>query len=495
MVTYQSSRGHERGVQASYAILKGIAADGGLYVPSEYPKFPNTIEKYAEYSYQDLAKEVLSLYLTDFTEQELEECVKNAYGDSFDTPLIAPTVKAGQYYFLELFHGPTYAFKDMALQILPELMKVAMKKQAIDKKVLILTATSGDTGKAAMEGFADVSDTAIMVYYPKDGVSFIQERQMTTQVGDNVDVIGIKGNFDDAQSGVKKLFSDPTFVKEMYDKGYLLSSANSINIGRLMPQIVYYVYAYVQLCKSGELSYGEKMDVVVPTGNFGNILAGYYAKKMGLPIGILLSASNENKVISDFMKERIYNKNREMHLTKSPSMDILVSSNLERLLYDIAGAEKVETYMDSLQREGKYEITQGEALAMQDFYGDYAKHEECEKVIAAFYEEHGYLMDTHTAVAVAVAEKWQKKNKTLIVSTASPYKFASAVLAALGEKEVPEDFHLAQKLYQKTGKQIPEAIAELKDKEVRFQKVIHPSEMKNSVYDFVENLSPREKRL
>lgn len=486
MLDYQSTRGTETGVCASEAIIKGLAGDNGLYVPSYFPKLPRTPEEYSKYSYQELAKEILSLYLTDFSQAEIDECVEKAYASRFDTPEIAPVVKVGKYYVLELFHGPTYAFKDMALQILPELMKTAAKKQGIDKKILILTATSGDTGKAAMEGFADVEGTKIMVFYPKDGVSFIQESQMCSQEGENVEVVGIRGNFDDAQTGVKTLFQDREFTEALAEKGYLASSANSINIGRLVPQIVYYIYAYAQLLKQGELKNGELLDVVVPTGNFGNILAACYARKMGLPLGVLLAASNENRVIADFLESGVYDKNRKMHLTQSPSMDILVSSNLERLLYDISDSDSVKAYMQNLTDSGKYEI-RPQQRADLNVQGLAAREEECNQVIQSFFERERYLMDTHTAVAVAVAEKAEcLKHKTLIASTASPYKFSASVLRALGENIEKESFELPQMLYRRTGVAIPSGISELADKPLRFDKVIDKEEMKQSVLEFLK---------
>ncbi len=486
MLTYQSTRGGEKGISAAEAIVRGIAADNGLFVPESIPKLPRAAEEYADYSYQELAVEILALYLPDFTEKEIGLCVQRAYGRQFDTLEIAPVVKKGGYYFLELFHGPTYAFKDMALQILPELMKTAAAKQGIGKQILILTATSGDTGKAAMQGFADAAGTKIMVFYPKDGVSFIQEYQMRSQEGANVEAVGIRGNFDDAQTGVKNLFQDVDFLRRLSEQGYLASSANSINIGRLVPQIVYYIYAYAQLIKRGELQPGEKLDVVVPSGNFGNLLAAYYARKMGLPLGALLAASNENKVIADFLTGNIYDKNRQMILTKSPSMDILVSSNLERLLYDIAGEAETSRFMRELQAEGRYRINAGQRAAMGELYGDFAGETECSGAIRAFYEKEGYLLDPHTAVAAAVAAKTKKlEHKTLIVSTASPYKFSAAVLEALGGGRQAESFALARELHAKTGALIPTGIAGLENKPLRFSEVIGREEMKAAVLRFL----------
>ena len=487
MLTYQSTRGGEKGISAAEAIVRGIAADNGLFVPEYFPRLPKAAEEYADYSYQELAAEILALYLPDFTREEIERCVRRAYGRQFDTPEIAPVVKKGGYYFLELFHGPTYAFKDMALQILPELMKTAAQKQGISKQILILTATSGDTGKAAMQGFADVAGTKIMVFYPQNGVSFIQEYQMCSQEGANVAAVGIRGNFDDAQTGVKNLFQDTDFGRLLSERGYLLSSANSINIGRLVPQIVYYIYAYAQLIRRGELAHGEKLDVVVPSGNFGNILAAYYARKMGLPLGVLLAASNENKVIADFLTSNVYDKNREMILTKSPSMDILISSNLERLLYDIAGAAETGRFMRELQAGGRYQISAGQRAAMEALYGEAAGEAESAGVIRRFYDKEGYLMDTHTAVAAAVASKTEKlKHKTLIVSTASPYKFSAAVLEALGGGSRSESFALPRELQAKTGVPIPAGIADLESMPLRFTEVVSREEMKAAVLRFLE---------
>ena len=376
-MVYQSTRGGEENVSPSLAIVQGLAKDGGLFVPQETPKLEKSLEDYAELSYQDLAYEIMKLYLTDFTEEELRYCINSAYDDKFSTKEIAPVVKKGDSYYLELFHGRTLAFKDMALSILPYLMKVSCKKNQIQEKIVILTATSGDTGKAAMEGFCDVDGCEIIVFYPKDGVSPFQERQMRAQKGQNTHVAAILGNFDDAQSGVKKIFSDKAYQEKLLEKGYRLSSANSINIGRLVPQIVYYVYAYCRLQKSGELKAGESLNVSVPTGNFGNILAAYCAKRMGLPLGKLLCASNDNKVLTDFFRTGIYDKNRPFHVTTSPSMDILISSNLERLLY-FAGknADECKRLMEELKDKGKYRISETIAKELKDFYSGYGKEAE-----------------------------------------------------------------------------------------------------------------------
>lgn len=408
-ILYRSTRSNAA-ASASQAILKGLSDDGGLFVPERIPALDKTPEELSAMTYQEVAYEVMKLFLTDFTEEELKSCIASAYDSKFDTEVIAPLAEAGGAYYLELFHGKTIAFKDMALSILPHLMITSAKKNHADKEIVILTATSGDTGKAALAGFADVPGTKIIVFYPKNGVSPIQEKQMVTQKGDNTLVVGIHGNFDDAQTGVKRLFSDKELEKEMADGGYQFSSANSINIGRLVPQIVYYVYAYAQLLAEGKITAGEKINVAVPTGNFGNILAAFYAKNMGLPINKLICASNENKVLYDFFSTGEYDRNREFVLTSSPSMDILISSNLERLIYRIAGDDPVKTQalMKALSGEGKYEITPKMKEKLGDFYGNFAKEDEAFGRIKALYEDTGYVIDTHTAVASAVYDKYKE---------------------------------------------------------------------------------------
>ena len=398
---YRSTRNNEETAKASEAILRGLAGEGGLYVPEQIPALNVSMEELSKMRYQDVAYEVMKLFLTDFTEEELRHCINSAYDKKFDTPRIAELVKKDGAYFLELFHGATIAFKDMALSILPYLLTTSAKKNHVKNEIVILTATSGDTGKAALAGFADVPGTKIIVFYPKHGVSPIQEKQMITQRGDNTYVIGIEGNFDDAQTGVKKMFSDAALAEEMAAAGYQFSSANSINIGRLVPQVVYYVYSYAALLAKGEIADGEKINVVVPTGNFGNILAAYYAKQMGVPIAKLICASNENKVLFDFFATGCYDKNREFILTSSPSMDILISSNLERLIYQTAGrdAEKNNAYMKALNETGRYEITDEMREQLKDFYGNFASEEETAAAIKDVYEKTGYIMDTHTAVA------------------------------------------------------------------------------------------------
>ena len=488
-IVYRSTRGGETGVPASRAVLNGLAADGGLYVPEKIPTLDVPLEKLAEMSYQDLAYEVMSRFLTDYTEEELRHCINSAYDSKFDTPEIAPLRRADGAWFLELFHGTTIAFKDMALSILPYLMTTAARKNRIRNEIVILTATSGDTGKAAMAGFADVPGTRIIVFYPRDGVSPVQERQMVTQKGDNTYVVAIHGNFDDAQTGVKKIFGDRELEKELDGAGFQFSSANSINIGRLVPQVAYYVYAYAQLLKQGDIRLGEVIHVTVPTGNFGNILAAYYAKQMGLPIGKLICASNENKVLCDFFATGVYDKNREFILTSSPSMDILVSSNLERLIFRIAGedAEKTSALMESLSKGGKYEITAEMRSGLSDFYGNFASEEEVAQTIAKVYAGDHYVLDTHTAVAASVYGKYREETgdgtKTVIASTASPYKFARSVLHAIDAEKYDgmTDLEQIDALAEVSGVKVPNAIEEIRTAPVRHHREADVNGMKAAV--------------
>ncbi len=485
---YTSTRGGEKNVTASQAILKGLASDGGLFVPETIPALDVTLDELANMSYQETAYAVMKQFLTDFTEEELKHCITNAYDEKFDTEEIAPLAKAGGTYFLELFHGKTIAFKDMALSILPYFMTTAAKKNNAKNEIVILTATSGDTGKAAMAGFADVPGTRIIVFYPKDGVSRVQELQMLTQKGDNTCVVGIEGNFDDAQTGVKKIFGDKEFAKELDEMGFQFSSANSINIGRLVPQIVYYVYAYAKLYANGEIEKGEEVNVTVPTGNFGNILAAYFAKQMGIPFDKLICASNDNKVLYDFFTTGEYDKNRDFLLTSSPSMDILVSSNLERLLYLSCGcdAEKTKSMMDSLSKTGKYEITDTMKAFMADFCAGYAGMEENATTIKALFEDTGYMIDTHTGVAAAVYNTYKKNTgdtkKTIIASTASPYKFSRSVIEAIcGKQETEDEFALIDLMEKLSGVKIPQAIEEIRTAEILHKIQCKPNEMKETV--------------
>lgn len=468
-VLYKSTRGSQEAVPASIAILKGLSEDGGLFVPSVIPVLDVSAEELGKMSYQEVAYTVMSKFFTDFTEDELKSCIRKAYDEKFDTEEIAPLAKANGAYYLELFHGSTIAFKDMALSILPHLLTVSAKKNNAKNDIVILTATSGDTGKAAMAGFADVPGTKIIVFYPKNGVSPIQEKQMVTQKGDNTFVVAINGNFDDAQTAVKNIFNDKQMAKELEAAGFQFSSANSINIGRLVPQIVYYVYAYASLYKNGEIGDGEKINVVVPTGNFGNILAAYYAKNMGLPIDQLICASNDNKVLYDFFETGVYDKNREFILTTSPSMDILISSNLERLIYRLAGdnAEKNQEFMTALKQQGKYEINDAMKAGLEDFYGGYAAEEETARTISQLYKETGYVIDTHTAVAACVYNSYKEDTKdfkpSIIASTASPYKFARSVMEAIDQNyEKLSDFELIDELGKISNVEIPNAIEEIR---------------------------------
>lgn len=492
-IMYSSTRNQNIQVKASEAILKGLSEDGGLFVPNEIPKLDKSLKELSEMTYQQVAYEVMKLYLTDFTEEELKTCIERAYDSKFDTEVIAPLVEAEGAYYLELFHGATIAFKDMALSILPHFMITSAKKNQIKNEIVILTATSGDTGKAALAGFANVDGTKIIVFYPKNGVSPIQEKQMVTQKGENTFVVGIHGNFDDAQTGVKMIFSDKELAEEMNEKGYQFSSANSINIGRLVPQICYYVYSYANLLKEGKIVEGEKINVVVPTGNFGNILAAFYAKNMGLPINKLICASNDNKVLYDFFKTGTYDRNREFVLTSSPSMDILISSNLERLIYRIAGndAQKNRELMAALSSDGVYSITDEMKAALEDFYGNYADEEETANEIKRVYEGCGYVLDTHTSVASAVYQKYVKETgdttKTVIASTASPFKFTRSVMNAIDKKyDAMGDFELVDELSKIANVKVPQAIEDIRTAPVVHDYQCDADKMKDTVKKFLK---------
>ena len=491
-ILYKSTRSDSQPVTASQAILKGLADDGGLFVPMQIPALDVSLEQLATMSYQQVAYEVMKLYLTDFTREELEACITKAYDSKFDTEAIAPLTEAGDAYYLELYHGATIAFKDMALSILPHLLTTSAKKNHVHNEIVILTATSGDTGKAALAGFADVEGTKIVVFYPKNGVSPIQEKQMVTQKGKNTHVVGIHGNFDDAQTGVENIFGDSAFAKELDAAGFQFSSANSINIGRLVPQIVYYVYSYAMLLGQERIKNGEKINVVVPTGNFGNILAAYYAKNMGVPINKLICASNDNKVLFDFFSTGKYDRNREFILTSSPSMDILISSNLERLIYRICGddAQKNAALMNALKEKGEYEITPEMRDKLTDFVGGYASEEECFAMIKALYDEFGYVIDTHTAVASAVYKKYRKETndqtQTIIASTASPYKFTRSVMKAIDRKyDSMEDFALVDELSKLSNTSVPKAIEEIRTAPVLHDTICEKDEMKEVVKRFL----------
>ena len=492
---YHSTRDKSISVSSAEAIKTGLSAEGGLFVPESFPSVSlDEIKNLASKSYNERAYFVLSKFLSDFTEEELKKCIDSAYTkEKFETESIAPVYKLNDTtYFLELWHGPTCAFKDMALQILPHLLTTSMKKTNEDKEIVILVATSGDTGKAALEGFKDVAGTRIIVFYPDNGVSEIQKLQMVTQEGNNVSVAAVKGNFDDAQSGVKKIFTD-TDYKNLLDRNqFKLSSANSINWGRLVPQIVYYFSSYAELVKNNEIEIGDKINVVVPTGNFGNILAAYYAKKMGLPIAKFICASNENNVLTDFIKTGVYNKNRDFHTTISPSMDILISSNLERLIYFITGrnSELTKEYMESLSKEGVYSVAADSFANADEFYGGYATEDEDKTTIKTVFENEHYVLDTHTAVAVAVYNKYVAetgdKTPTVVDSTASPYKFTKSVMEAIDPKHADEDdFELVNELEKLSGVPIPKAVSEIITAPILHKRICAADKMKEEVCDIL----------
>lgn len=491
-MVYYSTRGGHGPVTASEAVLNGLASDGGLFVPAWIPGFECSIEEMSCMDYRELAYQVMKLYLTDYTEEELRACIDHAYDEKFDTEDIVPLAKVGDEYYLELFHGPTIAFKDMALSILPHLMVTAAKKQGLDEEIVILTATSGDTGKAALAGFAGVPGTRIMVYYPVDGVSEIQRLQMVTQKEANTCVTSIRGNFDDAQSGVKRLFANEKLKEDAAAAGFRFSSANSINIGRLVPQIVYYVYAYTRLVAACEIENGQEINVTVPTGNFGNILAAWLAKEMGLPIGKLVCASNENKVLTDFFRSGNYDRRRTFFLTSSPSMDILISSNLERLLYWLCGGDAEETarLMNQLTMMGSYQITDEMRRSIPEFYGDFATETEVAATIKAYADKCGYVIDPHTAVAAAVSRKYQEtsgdKTPMVIASTASPYKFPASVLSAVGAETADTDWkQLMDQLCEMSGVSIPKAVTDLYDAPICHTGNCAPEEMEATVRAFL----------
>lgn len=484
---YKSTRGSKDIKNAAQAVIQGISQDKGLFVPDTFPKLAFSLEEMKGKTYQEIAFAVIHSFFTDYTEDEIKHCVNGAYDSKFEASEIVPLVKAGDAYFLELYHGRTAAFKDMALSILPYLMTTAMKKEKVDKKVVILTATSGDTGKAALEGFADVPNTEIIVFYPNEGVSQVQERQMITQEGANTHVFAIRGNFDDAQTGVKKIFNDSDFAEELAGAGSMLSSANSINIGRLIPQVAYYVYAYAKLMERGAVKAGAGFNVVVPTGNFGNILAAYYAKQMGVPVNKLICASNENKVLTDFISTGVYDAGREFYLTNSPSMDILISSNLERLLYHLSGdnGDEISALMNGLEKDKKYEVSNGIKAGLKDFWGGFATVTETNDAIGRMYGENGYLMDTHTAVAYKVYEDYKKQTgdntPAVIASTASAYKFADSVAKSVGLETARDGFANVRALHEKTGVKIPAGLKGLEEKEIRHNGVLDKDEMKSAV--------------
>ncbi|MCD7771781.1 MAG: threonine synthase [Oscillospiraceae bacterium] len=493
---YQSTRNKNLHLSSAEAISQGISSDGGLFIPSEIPTLTEAdLMALQSMSYPEKASFVLSKYLTDFTETELKYCTEGAYNTkNFDNESIMELAHLfdGRY-MLELWHGPTCAFKDMALQILPYLLTVSVRKLGIDKKVVILVATSGDTGKAALEGFKDVEGTSIMVFYPAHGVSAMQKLQMTTQEGSNVSVCAIDGNFDDAQTGVKKIFTDSEVLKKLNDGGMMFSSANSINWGRLVPQIVYYVSSYVELVKDSEINMGDKLNFCVPTGNFGNILAAYYAKMMGIPVGKLICASNSNNVLTDFIRTGVYDRNRKFYTTISPSMDILISSNIERLLFLLSGGddEYIRSLYKDLSETGRFEVSDEIKSKLNEiFYADYCSDDETKAEIRSVFDKYSYTMDTHTAVASKVYESYVQATgdttKTVIASTASPYKFSASVLDALGsETDGANEFEMVKLLENKCGVPAPESLASIKNKTVRFTNTVAPDKMSDAVLGFL----------
>ncbi len=486
---YTSTRNRDLRINSAKAIVSGISKDGGLFVPEKLPYISlANLELLSNMNYIERASFILSKFLTDFTDNDILECVNKAYSkEKFSSDDIAPIVKLDDSKFvLELWHGPTCAFKDMALQLLPHLLTTSMKKEAGLKNVKILVATSGDTGKAALEGFKNVNGTSILVFYPENGVSDMQKLQMVTQDGKNVDVCSIKGNFDDAQSGVKKIFTDKELCDQLNENGVLLSSANSINWGRLVPQIVYYFSAYCDMLKNGHLSDGELVNIVVPTGNFGNILAAYYAKKMGLPVKKFICASNSNNVLTDFINTGRYDKNRKFYSTISPSMDILISSNLERLLFHLYNEndEKICNLYGELVNQGSFEVCEEVKMKLQDeFYGEFCDDIHTKKTIKSVFDKYKYLIDPHTAVAFNVYDKYvmdsKDNTKTIIASTASPYKFVKDVLDSIGEFADGNIFEQLGELSKITRTEIPKPISNLNNKNVRFNKVIFKDEMRS----------------
>ena len=495
-MNYRSTRNNQVEVTSAKAIAQGLSDEGGLFVPESFPKLSEAdIMGLCDKSYPERAFEIFKLFLTDFTDDEIRYCVNNAYGSNFDTENVSEIshLLTGTY-ILELWHGPTCAFKDMALQILPYLLTVSAKKTIAGKEIAILVATSGDTGKAALEGFKDVPGTSITVFYPEDGVSDMQKRQMTTQEGSNVNVCAVKGNFDDCQNGVKAIFTDAKLKAELEKMNVVFSSANSINWGRLSPQIVYYISAYASLIKNGEIKYGDPVNIVVPTGNFGNILAAYYAKQMGIPVNKLICASNANNVLTDFINTGVYDRNRSFYTTVSPSMDILISSNLERLLYHLSGENdaQIREWFGKLAKDGKYSVTPEVLEKIRaDFYAGYCDDVQTKAAIKEVFESYSYLMDTHTAVAYKVYQDYKKATgdttKTIVASTANPYKFGAAVMDALGgETKGLDEFTIIENLEKKTGTTIPAPLAATKNKAVRFTGSVEKQDMPEVVLGFLK---------
>ena len=487
-MNYKSTRDKSISIPSMDAIIKGISDEGGLFVPDHLPRFTG-LDKLVGVDYSDLAFKVLSYFLTDFSQDDLKSAVDNAYDKKFTSENIVEITKTKEGFFLELFHGPTSAFKDMALQIMPHLLKTALKNKEIKERLLILVATSGDTGKAALEGFKDIEGIEVVVLYPNKGVSDIQRAQMETQRGDNLHVIAINGNFDDAQNEVKGIFSDRDYNKKLLENGYRLSSANSINIGRLIPQITYYFYGYGKMLENKEITLNEKINIVVPTGNFGNILAAYYAREMGLPVNHFICASNDNNVLTDFFDKGVYNKNRELLLTSSPSMDILISSNLERFIYHISDGDEnlVNQKMKDLKEKGSYNLKEIDDSLIS---GEYINEEEVSYWIKKLYKDEGYVMDPHTAVAYGAYQKYRQKtldkHKTLIVSTASPYKFPTKVLNSIGIDYPGNDFLAMETLEENNQSKIPDKLRELKELPIIHNLLVEKDDIKATIIDLLK---------
>ncbi|MGX7111898.1 threonine synthase [Gemella cuniculi] len=488
---YESTRDVSKKINPSEAILQGLSEEGGLFVLRDLGKKKLNLEKLIGKNYYEIAEEVLKLFL-DFSNEEIKYCVENAYRGKFSNESITPLVELSDSFILELFNGPTSAFKDIGLSLLPQLTKIALTKVNDKNNILILTATSGDTGKAALEGFKDVDRTKIMVFYPNDGVSTVQKVQMQTQEGENTKVCAIHGNFDDAQSGIKELFIDEEFKRQLLEKNIKLSSANSINIGRLIPQVVYYVVSYLELVNREKITLGDKINFIVPTGNFGNILAGYYADKIGLPINKLICASNSNNVLYDFLTTGIYDRNRNFLKTVSPSMDILISSNLERLLYYISDCDNkyVAQLMNNLKETGKFEVSDEILRKIQEkFQTGYTSDDDTKKTIKLIYQKDNYLLDTHTAVAYKVLlDNFDKEHKNIVLSTASPYKFTESVYSSLNDFSDEDEFILMEKLNELTKVTIPKNLKDLDKKEIRHNDVIEKNDMKKYILEKLGDL-------
>lgn len=483
---YLSTRGNAYTKKSYAAVTRGLADDGGLFLPSVIPLADINKIYEKNLDYQETAFEILNMFLADYGEDTLKKCISAAYGNSFDSDKVMPVIKLDdKNYVLELWHGPTAAFKDAALQLLPHLLVEGKKLMNNEDETVILVATSGDTGKAALAGFMNVEGTRVLCFYPKDGVAQLQEIQMNTQMGNNLHVVSVRGNFDDTQTGVKNIFSDKTQIQKLKEKGMSFSSANSINFGRLCPQIVYYFSAYMQMARDGEIMPGDKIDVVVPTGNFGNILAGWYAKRMGLPIDRLVCASNRNNILAQFLETGDYDTNREFYKTMSPSMDILISSNLERLLFEASGRDYtlINSLMSSLNKTGSYKLEEGTLSTIsKDFSGGFATEEETLDAIKQAWDKYHYLMDTHTAVAYSVSQKQKSnQNKRLILSTANPYKFPDSVLAALGQKVSADGFENIARLEKATGVKAPQSISSLKDAQILHKQSVNIEEMRDAL--------------